>query len=163
MHVPIVSFVARGSLSGKTSVIERVIAMLKQRGKTVAVVKHGIHLKLPDTEGKDTHRFAQMGADRVMMFSDTGFFLYENKAPDMDYLVALATHGVDLVIVEGFKRGPFKKIEVFNSGNYQTPLYAEHPGSEYIAIVSDEILDVDIPRFAFHDIAGICDLILSLS
>lgn len=160
--IPIVSFVARGSQSGKTTVIERVIAMLRQRGKTVAVVKHGIHLHLPDTEGKDTHRFAQVGADRVMMFSDTGFFLYENKAPDLDYLIMLASRDVDVVIVEGFKRGPFKKIEVFNHRAYQTPLYLEHSGSEFIAIVSDEALDVDIPCFPFHDIAGLCDLILRL-
>lgn len=163
MHAPIVSFVARGSLSGKTTVIERVIALLKQRGKTVAVVKHGIHLRLPDTEGKDTYRFAQMGADRVIMFSESGLFLYENKAPDVDYLVSLAARGVDLVIVEGFKRGPFKKIEVFNRRNYQIPLYLEQPGSDYIAIVCDEVLDVDIPCFSYHDTAGICDFILSQS
>lgn len=161
MQANIVAFVGRGSLSGKTSVIEKVIAALKQRGKTVAAVKHGVHLQLPDKEGKDTYRFALAGADRIMMFSDAGMFLYENQAPDLDYLIGLAAHGVDLVIVEGFKRGPFKKIEVFNHQVYQTPLCVEQPGSDFIAVVSDLALEVDIPRFTFDDIAGICDFILS--
>jgi len=151
MHEKIVSFVGRGSLSGKTSVIERVIAELKHRGRTLAVVKHGIHMQVPDKEGKDTFRFARQGADRVMMFSDDSLFMYEYTPPTVEYLVSLAVKDVDIVLVEGFKAGPFRKIEVFNSQVYETPLCIEHPSPDYIALVSDKRLEVPIPRFGFDD------------
>jgi len=159
MHEKIVSFVGRGALSGKTSVIERGIAELKHRGRTLAVVKHGIHMQVPDKEGKDTFRFARQGADRVMMFSDDSLFMYEYTPPTVEYLVSLAVKDVDIELVEGFKAGPFRKIEVFNSQVYETPLYVDHPGPDYIALVSDKKLHVPIPRFSFDDTSGLCDLI----
>jgi len=159
MYDKVVSFVGRGSLSGKTTVIERVIAELKRRGRILTVVKHGIHMQVPDKEGKDTFRFARHGADRVMMFSDDSLFMYENKPPDVEYLVGMAARGVDIVLVEGFKAGPFRKIEVFNSRVYETPLYLEHPNPDYVALVSDKQLEVPIPCFGFEDISALCDLI----
>ena len=159
MHTKVVSFVGRGSLSGKTTVIERVITELKRRGRIITVVKHGIHMQVPDKEGKDTFRFARRGADRVMMFSDDSLFMYENKPPDVEYLVGIAAKGVDIVLVEGFKSGPFRKIEVFNSQVYETPLCIEHPSPDYIALVSDKRLEVPIPRFGFDDQSELCDLI----
>ena len=159
MQAKIISFVGRGSLSGKTTVIERVITELKRRGRTLTVVKHGIHMQVPDKEGKDTFRFARQGADRVMMFSDDSLFMYENKPPDVQYLVNIAVKDVDIVLVEGFKAGPFRKIEVFNSQVYETPLCLEHPSPDYIALVSDKELSEPIPRFGFDDTSGLCDLI----
>lgn len=159
MYAKIISFVGRGSLSGKTTIIERVITELKRRGRTLAVVKHGIHMQVPDKEGKDTFRFARQGADRIMMFSDDSLFMYENKPPEVEYLVSLAVKDVDIVLVEGFKAGPFRKIEVFNSQVYETPLCLEHPSPDYIALVSDKELKIPIPRFSFDDASKLCDLI----
>ena len=159
MHDKVISFVGRGSLSGKTTVIERVITELKRRGRVLTVVKHGIHMQVPDKEGKDTFRFARQGADRVMMFSDDSLFMYENKPPGVEYLVSIAVKDVDIVLVEGFKAGPFRKVEVFNSQVYETPLCLDHPSPDYIAVVSDKALSVSIPRFSFGDTSALCDLI----
>jgi molybdopterin-guanine dinucleotide biosynthesis adapter protein len=163
MYTKIIAFVGRGSLSGKTSVLERVIVELKARGKKLTVVKHGIHIEIPDKDGKDTFRFARQGADRIMMFSDDSLFMYENKPPDVAYLAGIAVKDMDIVLVEGFKAGPFRKIEVFNSQVYQVPLCLEHPSPDYIAVVSDTMLDLPIPRFGFNDTHALCDMIEELT
>jgi len=163
MHDNIISFVARGSLSGKTSLIERIIEELKRRGRKVAAIKHSQHIQPLDKEGKDTYRFAQRGADRVMLFSQSCLFLYEQQGPDLDYLISIATRGVDIVIIEGFKQGPFKKIEVFNGQFYQIPLCVETPSPDFIALVSNEALQLTLPCYGFEEIPALCDMIETVS
>ncbi len=159
MYDNIISFVARGTDSGKTYIMERVLCELKQRGLTLTAVKHGAHIHMPDAEGKDSHKFAHSGADRVIVFSDHGLFMYTMTPPDIDTLVELAGRGVDLVLVEGFKAGPFAKIEVFNHTRYATPLSLESSDPSYIALVTDQELAGPLPRFRFADIRGLCDFI----
>jgi molybdopterin-guanine dinucleotide biosynthesis protein len=81
--------------------------------------------------------------------------MYEAIHPETDYLYTIASQGMDVVLVEGFKSGPFRKIEVFNEEVYTTPLCVEQPGFEYIAIVSRGSIDVSIPHFCFEDIEAI--------
>ncbi len=159
MQAPIISFVAKGTNSGKTYLMEKLVGEFKARGKKVTAVKHGTHRMDVDKEGKDTWKFAQQGADRIILFSDRALLLYELKEPDLDHLVSLAREGSDIVLVEGFKSGPFKKIEVFNPALYDTPLCLEEPGDDYIAIVSGEYIDANLPWFPFEDVRGICDFI----
>ena len=142
MQAPIISFVAKGTNSGKTYLMEKLVGEFKARGKKVTAVKHGTHRMDVDKEGKD----------RALL-------LYELKEPDLDHLVSLAREGSDIVLVEGFKSGPFKKIEVFNPALYDTPLCLEEPGDDYIAIVSGEYTDANLPWFSFEDVRGICDFI----
>ena len=63
--LPIVSFVGKSKI-GKTTLLVDIIARLKERGYRVAVVKHVEELEL-DREGKDSWRFAQAGADGVIV------------------------------------------------------------------------------------------------
>ncbi len=63
----VVSFVAASSNSGKTTLIEKIVTILKARGLRVAVIKHtssGFDLDKP---GKDSWRFQQAGADAVIL------------------------------------------------------------------------------------------------
>ncbi|MDT8272797.1 MAG: molybdopterin-guanine dinucleotide biosynthesis protein B [Desulfomonilia bacterium] len=155
----IISFVARGTNSGKTYLLERIIEELGKRGRTVAALKHSVHLSSPDREGKDTYRFAQKGATRVILFSGHTLILYENTGPSPEYLISLASMGVDIVLVEGYKHGPFRKIEVFNHALYDSPLCLEESTSDYIALISNDRIEVEIPQFFFDDVAGICSFL----
>jgi molybdopterin-guanine dinucleotide biosynthesis protein B len=155
----VVSFVARGTKSGKTYLLEQVIREMKLRGKKITAVKHANHQHVVDQEGKDTFKFAQNGADRIILFSPDGMLMYEDGHPDVEHVFASAAHGMDLILVEGFKAGPFRKIEVFNEELYATPLCLEQQDPQYIAIVSREPLDVAIPQFRFEEIPAICDFI----
>ena len=159
MYENIVSFVAKGTNSGKTYIIEQVIEELKKRGKKVAAVKHSMHLPYVDKAGTDTYKFAQKGADRVIIFSDNALVFYEMACPDIDYLTFIASRDVDIVIVEGFKSGPFRKIEVFNKTLYGTPMCLEEPGEDFIAVISDEYVDAGIEHFTFDNISGICTFV----
>jgi len=159
MYENIISFIAKGTNSGKTYILERIIEELKKRGRRVAAVKHSMHLPSIDQEGKDTAKFSQRGADRIVLFSDNALMLYEMMEPDIDHLASVAARDIDIVVVEGFKRGPFRKIEVFNKKLYGIPLCLEEPRKDIIALVSDDLIDVRIPVFAFHDVEGICDFL----
>jgi molybdopterin-guanine dinucleotide biosynthesis protein B len=159
MYKNITSFVAQGTNSGKTYIIERIIEELKNRGRKVAAIKHSMHLPSIDKEGKDTYKFAQKGADRIILFSDNALMLYEMSQPDIEYLTFLATKNIDIILVEGFKSGPFKKIEVFNNTLYDKPMCLEDPSGEYIALISREEVPVKIPNFSFEDLGGICSFL----
>lgn len=159
MFENITAFVAKGTNSGKTFLIEKLIVEFKARGRKVAAVKHGTHLMEVDKKGKDTYKFAERGADRIVLFSDNAFMLYELAEPDIDKLVSLAGKDMDIILVEGFKSGPFRKIEVYNPALYETPLCIEEPGPNYIAIVSSECIDVGLPWFSFDEVGRICDFI----
>jgi len=52
MH-SIISFVGKSS-SGKTTLLENLIAELKRRGRKVAIIKHSHHADDLDTSKKDT-------------------------------------------------------------------------------------------------------------
>jgi molybdopterin-guanine dinucleotide biosynthesis protein MobB len=155
----IISFVAQGTNSGKTYLLERLITELKGRGRKIAAIKHAMHQHSVDPEGKDTYKFAARGADRIVLFSPEGLLMYEAKHPEIPYLYTIASQGMDIILVEGFKTGPFKKIEVFNEEIYSTPMYVEQPSTEYIAIVSRKPMDVSIPHFCFEGIEAIATFI----
>ena len=155
----IISFVARGTKSGKTTVLEKVIEELARRGRRVTAVKHGLHMHYADKPGKDTQRFAGRGAGRIVLFSPEGILMYENAPPSLEYLCSIAAAGVDIVLVEGFKSGPFRKIEVFNDTLYSSPLCMEPPSEDYIALISNTPLDAGIPNFLFHEIDALCSFI----
>jgi molybdopterin-guanine dinucleotide biosynthesis adapter protein len=91
----------------------------------------------------------------VILFSPDGLLMYEAKHPETDYLYSIATKDMDIVLVEGFKSGPFRKIEVFNEEAYTTPLCVEKPGQGFLAIVSRAPVDTGIPQFRFEDIDAI--------
>ncbi len=152
LPIPVIAFVGR-SRSGKTTLLEKLIPELKRRGYRVAAVKHTAHPVEPDTPGKDTYRFAQAGAGPVIL-----------AAPEATLEEALAgIRGVDLVLVEGYKRADVPKIEVRWSGG------AEEQGSKgelvcandgrLIAIVSDRRFDMDVPQFGLEDVVGLADWI----
>jgi molybdopterin-guanine dinucleotide biosynthesis protein B len=65
--------------------------------------------------------------------------------------------GMDIVLVEGFKRASLPKIEVFR---LETGKPAACRGDRHlIAVVSDAQLDWSVPRYTPDDIAGLCDFI----
>jgi molybdopterin-guanine dinucleotide biosynthesis adapter protein len=65
---------------------------------------------------------------------------------------------VDLVLVEGFKRDPYPKIEIFRAANGKPLLY---PGDrDIVALISDAAEPfVDLPHASIDDIAAAADLV----
>ncbi len=159
----VVSFVAAASNSGKTTLIEKIVAILKSRGIRVAVVKHALAGFDLDKPGKDSWRFQQAGATPVVLVGPGKIAMMKtvDHEPAFDDLVQLAGD-VDILIHEGFKRNARNKIEVFRYG-----FSGSHPLSlddaSFLALVSDRPFDVKIPFFDLNDAEGVADFLLKES
>src|SRR5205823_13433433 len=94
------------------------------RGVTLSTIKHAHHAFDIDQPGKDSWRHRQAGAREVMVSSDHRWALMHElrgaPEPSLDELVRRMSP-VDLVLVEGFKRHPHPKIEVYR-GSVGKPL-----------------------------------------
>lgn len=101
--------------SGKTSLMERLVAEITRRGYTVSTVKHVHHDVDLDQPGKDSHRHRAAGASEVVLASAHRFALMrEHRGPEPDLAEVLSRMApVDLILVEGYKRDAHAKIEVF--------------------------------------------------
>lgn len=137
--IPIVSFVAYSG-TGKTTFLERLIPKLKARGLKIAIVKHDGHRFEIDHEGKDSDRFTKAGADVTGLISSEKAVLMENRQTDPEEFLK-KIDGVDLILTEGFKQGPWPKIMLHRKGTGKPmPLLPE----ECLAVISDvEILDCE--------------------
>jgi len=67
-------------------------------------------------------------------------------------------YGIDIILVEGFKRADLPKIEVFRPENGKPP--ACRNDRNLLAVVSDEKLDWRVPRYAATDSGGLADFII---
>ena len=155
----IVSFVAASSNSGKTTLIEKVVPLLKERGLRVAVIKHASKGFSIDHPGKDSWRFREAGADAVMLVGPDEMALMKKIArePDLAELEGMM-QDVDVVIREGFKKNEGARIEVFRSGaSGKQPLCMTD--RSFLALVSDKPVSVSIPRFDLNDAAAVADFI----
>lgn len=147
--------------SGKTGLMERLVAEFVSRGLRVSTLKHAHHSFDVDQEGKDSHRHRVAGATEVLLVSRNRWALMhelrEADEPSLDALLEKVSP-VDLVLVEGFKRDRHPKIEAHRAvtGN---PLIAT--GDETVrAIASDSKASVPArPTFDLNDTGGIADFI----
>jgi molybdopterin-guanine dinucleotide biosynthesis protein B len=143
--------------AGKTTLIRQVIADLVARGLRVSTVKHAHHDFDIDQPGKDSWEHRHAGASEVLVVSDRRWALMHElrgaPEPTLPELVAKLAPA-DLVLVEGFKRSAFPKMEVFRAENDKPPLHPEDPS--IIALATDfSFADSGRPLFALEDIAGI--------
>ncbi|MFZ9374162.1 MAG: molybdopterin-guanine dinucleotide biosynthesis protein B [Burkholderiaceae bacterium] len=124
--------------AGKTSLIEQLIALMRQRGERVSVIKHAHHRFDVDHEGKDSWRHRQAGAFEVLVASDRRLALMrEFEQPFQMSIHQLAAHlyeGVDWVLAEGFRDAGVAKVEVWRGGS-DRPRYPDDP--YVVAIASD--------------------------
>jgi len=100
--LPRIVAVVGGKHSGKTTVIERLIAELKSRMYHVATVKEMVRIPTLDTPDTETDRYARAGAEVIVAVprEETVVFIKKRLAIK-DILPHLA--GVDYVILEGFE------------------------------------------------------------
>jgi molybdopterin-guanine dinucleotide biosynthesis protein MobB len=155
------SFVAAASNSGKTTLIEKVVAILKTRGLRVAVVKHASAGFDLDKRGKDSWRFQHAGADTVVLVGPGQMAIMKTviHEPSPQELVQ-ATGNADIVIQEGFKKKGINMIEVFRHGvSGERPLCMDD-ASSFLALVSDRPFPVSIPRFDLNDADGVADFLI---
>jgi len=158
---PIVSIVGKSN-SGKTTLIEKLIPLLRARGLRVGTVKHDAHSFDVDHPGKDSWRHREAGASFVALSSAERVFLTRKvlAQPSLEELVADSFAGhVDLVLTEGFKRAGAPKIEVHRTERSDA-LVCDPATDNLVAVASDRAWDVPVPVFDLNDAAGIVDFLV---
>jgi molybdopterin-guanine dinucleotide biosynthesis adapter protein len=148
--------------SGKTTLIEKLIPLFTQRGLRVSLVKHAHHTFDIDQPGKDSYRHRHAGCAEVLVTSSRRWVLmHELRGAPEPGLAEHIRHisPCDLLLIEGFKREPIPKLEVYRA-EVGEPLL--HPHDENIvAIASDRRLETKLPQLQLDDAAGIASFILA--
>lgn len=115
---PAVAFVGRHN-SGKTTLIERVIAELTARGFSLGSVKHHSHRGFDiDIPGKDSYRHRAAGSVDVVIAAPGQIARVTSLEGELECREIIATMpGHDLVVVEGYRKSGLPTIEVMRTGN----------------------------------------------
>jgi len=153
--IPIYSIVAYSG-TGKTTLLEKLIAELKSRGLRLAVIKHDAHEFDIDHEGKDSWRLTNAGADITIVASKTKAAIIENRPVPFETLLGRISD-VDIILTEGYKHGNWPKIAIRRKESGKPlPVSPE----ECFAIVSDLPENTDKPCFGLEDVSGLADLLM---
>lgn len=150
---PVLSFVGPHNV-GKTTIMEQVIARLKEMGYRTGIIKHSAQNFAMDVPGKDTFRLARAGAKQVVLASGNQIACYRQvgEEPEPESLLSLFTDEIDIILVEGYKRAGFPKIEIARQEICSEFLYPEN----LIGLVTDLPAErEDIPVFGFDEIEAL--------
>ncbi|MFH1564171.1 MAG: molybdopterin-guanine dinucleotide biosynthesis protein B [Nitrospirota bacterium] len=162
--VPVVSIVGRKN-SGKTTLIEGVVAELKRRGYCIGTIKHethGLRLEDVDREGKDTYRHQLSGAEIVILAGPNKLMLVKelNDELSLDEIRQAYINNLDLILTEGYKTENKPKIEVLRQEiAREKGLLCSREKDNLIAVVSDKKIDMGIPCFELNDYSQIADFL----
>lgn len=154
--------VAGWSNSGKTTLIEKLVAHFAGKGLRVATIKHSHHKFDIDKPGSDTQRHRMAGASETAIVSGSRVAVIEEiearGEPTLDDVVS-RLKPADIVFVEGYKSAPIPKIEVRRLAAATERVLAS-TDANVIAVAAD--YDVDghgKPVFGLDDVDGLAALI----
>jgi len=153
--------------TGKTTLLKRLIPLLKAADLRLAVVKHAHHSFDIDHPGKDSFEIRKAGADCTVVMSRKRIALIEeleDPRPEprlSDALAALGSRHFDLIVVEGFKHERYPKIELHRPVLGHPLLYPND--RDIIAVATDSALQPTppLPRLDINDPGAICAFVLA--
>ncbi len=147
--------------SGKTTLVEKLIPLFVARGLTVSLIKHAHHAFDVDQPGKDSYRHRHAGCAEVLVTSSRRWALMHElrgrPEPGFADLIGHITP-CDLLLVEGFKREPIPKLEVYRASVEASLLHPQDPS--IVGIASDRRVSTALPQFGLDDAPGIAGFVL---
>ncbi len=153
--------------SGKTTLIVDLVGELTRRGRRVGTIKHTHHHHELDTPGKDSHRHREAGSSAVGILSPQMNAVFwprmqsgdsrSDRYRQFDSLMC----DCDIVLVEGDSSAEAPRIEVYRSISEQPPIASTDPA--ILAVVSDDLLNLDLPIWPRLNIADIASRIEALA
>jgi molybdopterin-guanine dinucleotide biosynthesis adapter protein len=156
--------IAGWSGAGKTTLLAKLIPRLTARGVRVSTVKHAHHAFDVDQPGKDSHTHRMAGATEVLVSSVNRWAIVHElrgaPEPALDEQVRRMSP-CDLLLIEGYKRYPMPKLEVWRRENGKPLLHPED--ANIVAVAADAPLDTRLPRFDLNDHDGIAAFILKVN
>ncbi|MEJ0093719.1 MAG: molybdopterin-guanine dinucleotide biosynthesis protein B [Methylocella sp.] len=151
--------------AGKTTLIVKLIPVLRARGLSVSTLKHAHHAFDVDKPGKDSYLHREAGASEVLVVSANRWALMHElrgaAEPNLAELLARMSP-VDLVLVEGYKRDAHLKIEINRTANAKPLLYPDDQSIK--ALVSDgEVTPPHLRHAHLDDANAVADLVQDLA
>ena len=161
LPVPLIGITGKKN-SGKTTLVEGLVREITRQGWKVCTIKHHQHAHFEmDTAGKDSHRHYEAGAAGVIIASSEKIGYYERVVGGNDSIAALVRkfpHDTDLVLMEGFHRSGFPRIEVSRIAISRDLIDADD--SSLIAVASDYKPEVIVPVFDINAYSEISEFII---
>ncbi|NHB89800.1 molybdopterin-guanine dinucleotide biosynthesis protein MobB [Photorhabdus tasmaniensis] len=149
--------------TGKTTLLKKVIPLLRQRQIRVGLIKHTHHDMDVDKPGKDSYELRKAGAEQTLVASQQRWALMtetpDSQELDLSYLASrFDPDSLDLILVEGFKNEPINKIMLYRR-------ILNHPLSDLIdqyviAVASDEKLETTLPHLNINQPEQVADFIV---
>lgn len=158
---PVISFIAHSG-TGKTTLLEQVIPILKERGYRVGTIKHDAHRFEIDHPGKDSHRLTAAGSDSMLICSAEKLALVRrhHQAPEVEELLEICGSDLDIILTEGFKQSGLPKIELHRSAlSRELISRGSSPDPTLLAVASDCPLELDVPLLDLNNPAAVADFI----
>ena len=142
--------------AGKTTLVVRLVPELVRRGLTVSTMKHAHHGFDVDKPGKDSFRHREAGAEEVLVSSGNRWALMHElrgeREPHLAVLLQKLSR-VDLVVIEGYKSEPHRKIEVHRAENGKPFLFPTDP--DIVGIAADVAVETRLPVAHLDDIGAV--------
>ncbi len=153
--IPVLGLVAYSG-TGKTTLLKKLIPLLRNSDIRIGMIKHAHHDFDIDVPGKDSYELRKAGADQMLVASSQRWALMV-ETPDQDeaqleYLIQqLDTTNLDLILVEGFKQVVYTKIECIRPSLKHDLMCLDDPN--IIAVASDAPLpdSVQIAQLDFNN------------
>jgi molybdopterin-guanine dinucleotide biosynthesis protein B len=159
--MPFIVSVVGFSQSGKTTLIQEMIPLLRAKGYQVAVIKHTDKKIAEAPAGKDTFQFNQAGAQAVGLWGADGFTLTkspgEAAAPALEQAAFYLCPEVDILLTEGFKEANTPKILILTPGQ-EDRLVTEVRGV-IIATVGPEPFKEELPHFQAQEAGRLVEML----
>ncbi len=152
--------IAGYSGSGKTTLIERLIPLFTGDGLRVSLIKHAHHSFDIDHPGKDSYRHRHAGCSEVLVTSKLRWALMRELRGEREPTLAEMIERIapcDLLLIEGYKRESFDKLEVYRSTLGEALLFPQDP--HVVAIAGDQRVAAELPQFDIDDVAAIAAFI----
>lgn len=161
---PVLGFAAYSG-TGKTTLLVKVLPLLKARGLRVAMIKHAHHDFDIDQPGKDSYELRQAGAEQMLIASNfRRALMTETPAGTEPQLVELMADLnldiIDLVLVEGFRHRAFPKIELHRPSTRKALIYPHD--RDIVAVASDAVIETGgLPLLDLNSAQAVADFIVS--
>ena len=164
-RIPMLGFAAFSG-TGKTTLLTRLVPLLRAQGLRVGMLKHAHHGFDIDRPGKDSYELRRAGATQMLVASARRWVLMVEEGegleePDLQQLVErLDQDALDLILVEGFKHEAFPKIELHRPSMGQPLMCLEDPNIIALATDAQLVQKPTVPMLSLNRVDEIGSFVL---